>query len=546
MLNAVKNKLTNFKHFTALGLSILYGFYLLYPLTPWLRLNNYSEKPLPFFPYSDTSFYLLQIKFLIDNEGNYRNPYFYEHSDSVMSISDSYFIWVWSAFARLLSLDAIQVYILLMFITGLVTYLVIYTIFNGLKLTFAKSNLISAITTFWLLPIVAMGRPSPTQTTLWIVLLCVFRLSKHVSMRNSVFPWDIVFILSILFLFNGIYALYICTFAFLLAIFYPDFRKKYIYFIFPTSLLGAYYTTLTKFVTSIESKDLRNRLGFLDTHLPGSLRLTILTVLIGSLLVIINNFNDNVKIYSIAIFALPIAANQNVLSGKWWQPEAHYWFLMIVLIAVGSYVLFCYFLEKIRISKLYFYSKSLFVLILFFGLLQVFHNANDLKNQTEKGSRLNNEKFTILQQLKYSGIKNQVVLESSETGSVNLPEEVLLLTDTFLYWNSLGGLYESTNTEILERFACTINKEDYTYSDLTKDSRKIYIYRFLNPDMFFPKWNHLSDTVKLIERYSSPKDNILKIDHTKLVKYRVNSCDPYKYKVDWILTKEGKLLRVRM
>jgi hypothetical protein len=223
MLNTVKNKLTNFKHATAFSLSILYGFYILYPLTPWLRFNNYSEKPLPFFPYSDTSFYLLQIKSLIDNKGNYRNPYFFEHSDSVMSISDSYFIWVWSAFARLLSLNAIQIYLLLMFITGLVTYLVIYTIVNNLKLTSANSNLISAITTFWLLPIAAMGRPSPTQTTLWIVLLCIFRLSKHVSTRLGVVPWDVIFILSILFLFNGIYAIYICIFAFLLAVFYLQF-----------------------------------------------------------------------------------------------------------------------------------------------------------------------------------------------------------------------------------------------------------------------------------------------------------------------------------
>jgi hypothetical protein len=523
--------------------SIFYGCYLLFPLTPWIRFTGYTEKPIPYFPYSDTSFYLLQIKSLIENNGDYSNPYFYEHMNSPMSISDSHFIWVWSAIARILSLDAIQIYITLMFFTGIVTYLITYRILSSFKLKSLNSNLMAAATFFWLLPIAAMGRPSPTQTTLWIVLLNIYLICNHTMNSEKKIPWKIGLVLVALFLFNGIYAIYFCILAFLLAVFYSDFRKNYLTLILPISLIGSIYLSYSKLNSSPESLDLRSRLGFLETHLPGSIRLSTITVLLAIILFKIVRYRKFIKPYLLSIMSLPIAANQNLLSGKWWQPEAHYWFLMIILVAIGLYILLNYILSILKPLILFTAVKFIFLMIFIFGLSQSLISVNNLRDETLIGTKNNDGQYHLIQELNRSGIKNQVILQDSGVGSINLSEEALLLTDSYMYWHSLGSLYEASNQEILQRFACTLGNKPYSISDFSNDSRRIYIYQFLNSDMFFTKWNRLSNATGLINKYQSRKKVTLEADYDRLIEIRETACNPLIYKADWILTSEGRLVR---
>jgi len=463
-----------------------------------------------------------------------------------MSISDSYFIWLWSLIARILNFDAIQIYLLLTVVTGIATYLVTYQCFKSQKMSSLNTRILSIFTIFYLLPTSTMGRPSPTQTTIWMVLLCILKISSLVSKPSKKNLVLTILLIVCLFLFNGIYATYIAVFATLVFLNFKDFRNTYLKYLLPVFLVGTIFTIISKLSDEAGMNDLRSRLGFLNTHLPGALKLTVAATTIGLFTYKYHKDNEHLKVLALSLLALPIAANQNVITGKWWEPEAHLWCLMIILIslAIFSNIDTAVNRDKLISPKLNKILINGIILLCFLGIFRSVIAVQAIKNYTQQGVVENNKNFKIIEKIKEVSQENQVLLQKQNPKNWKLPAETLLLTDIKFYWDPMASLYEVKTKELLKRYACTLPRGEFSKQDFFEQSRQIYVYQFLNPEMYLKKWNKVHNFIGIPANFLSEEDKVLNNAYNFIISYNELSCrkQKFEYKIDWILEKNGDLV----
>ena len=466
-----------------------------------------------------------------------------------MSISDSYFIWLWSLIARIINLDAIQIYLLLTIVTGIATYLVTYQCFKSLKMNSLKTRIVTVFTIFYLLPTSTMGRPSPTQTTIWMVLLCILKISSLISNPSKKHLRLTLLLITSLFLFNGIYATYIAVFATLVFFNFKNFRNNYLKYFLPLFLVGTIFTIVTKLSDEAGMNDLRSRLGFLNTHLPGALKLTIAATTIGLLTYKYHKDNEHIKVVALSILALPVAANQNVITGKWWEPEAHLWCLMIILISLGIFSNIDRALNRNRLmsAKSNKILTNVIILLCFLGIFRSAIAVQSIRDYTQQGVTENNKKYEIIKKIKEVSKENQVLLQKQNPRNWELPAETLLLNDIKFYWDPIASLYEVRTKDLLKRFACTLPKSEFSKQDFIEQSRQIYVYQFLNPEMYLKKWNKVNDYIGTPTYFLSEEEKVLNKAYDFVISYKELRCQmqKFEYKIDYILEEDGDLVKLK-
>ena len=134
-------------------------FYTLLPFKKWLRWENLTAEPLPNIPYGDASYYIGQLREII--KGNYllNNPHILEHSQEGFSYGNSILFYFWGTLGRVLNLETLQVYLIMISINGVLLFYSMYFIYK--KYISSGLALILALSGYFFL-IGPLGRPSPT------------------------------------------------------------------------------------------------------------------------------------------------------------------------------------------------------------------------------------------------------------------------------------------------------------------------------------------------------------------------------------------------
>ena len=75
------NKKISLDYLTVIASSVVYLLYTLMPFKKWLRLNNYRYEPFPDINiYSDSIYYLGQIREVINGNYSIGNPIIFENA----------------------------------------------------------------------------------------------------------------------------------------------------------------------------------------------------------------------------------------------------------------------------------------------------------------------------------------------------------------------------------------------------------------------------------------------------------------------------------
>ena len=512
--------------------ALLYGIYLLLPLRSWIRWSNFTENPVPYFPYDDSFGYLMHIKNIIRNNGGFGNPYLYENSSGSYDIPDSYILWVWTKIGMLFSLNPIQIYLVMTFITGFVTYLVSLKICKFVGFNNLHSHVVSFLILFMSYSL-TIARPSPTSLCLWILLLGILFLSRTVydSYKYNIFKYLIVFCVMIFL--NPIYALYLAALSFIYLVFFKTIRLYFLKSIIPVEILGLGLIFLTKRGISEAEIETIKRLGSLKTHFPASAKSSVAVLILIGCILIIPKKSQMSRILMANSVALLIALNSQIISGVWWEFESHYKLIVNFIL-----ILTCAHLVTENLPKYQIRVLTLLVLLMFGNF-----SMNSLmfySSETKKYSILHEKNITLLDELSKKSHANDVFLFSRRPPESNYPEIIFLLNEGFVYWHQGAGQWSLTDEEALNRYGCTLDYSDFNREILAEDANKLYIHRFLNADGHFKKWHNLLNLFSLSNKYTSSQEIQLRKDILFLQNNETIFCK--KYKLDFVITKNSDLL----
>ncbi len=156
------------------------------------------------------------------------------------------------------------------------------------------------------------------------------------------------------------------------------------------------------------------------------------------------------------------------------------------------------------------------------------------------------KEISLFDELKRPSYKDVVVLGSSNLKNPDLLSYIPLYTDSKVYWNELIFNEKITDTEILNRFACTIPK-GYSFNKFqNEDYPRIFAHKFINAEYRYPKWNKV---MKLLgkEVFSLDAIRFEKLKQfNQLIGIYESKCTTGKflYKIDYILDQDLNLKKV--
>lgn len=460
--------------------AVLYCIYSLLPLKNWLRLENYTLEPFPNFSmHQDATLYLGQIREVIN--GNYLigNPFIFENSTEGFTYLNSSLFFIWGSIGRLLDINLIHTYLLMISINSLIL-IILLNLFYRLFMSSKIAILISLFTSIFLIG--PLGRPSPTEQLFPILMLAIILIlnqgkKTNTELKNNKIWSKLAFLFCSLILAtgNGYYSLLIFTLVVIMSIII----KKVQYFYLTTSII----CNLTYFVwtrVNFDSSDelIAARLGLHYTRIPGALFIT-LPLLLTLILTLISirffnlpknhNFQIKIKLFFSLNLALLISLNSQIFTGIAVEMESHYRIVWYVILGLILYIPTTFIFKFARDVKYYKYLDTLSVYILF--ILIVF-----LGNQFEKIQLNTSDRSFLISDIKYDrNIKSILIKKDSKFADLN--DEIILLTDKYLYWDPAGALSRINQSDIISRFACTqtriITYDEFLKSEIASPSRQI-------------------------------------------------------------------------
>ena len=510
----------------------IYGLYLLLPLKNWIRWTNFAENPLPYIPYDDSLFYLMQIKNINRNNGAFGNAYLFEKAVGSYDVPDSFAIWTWARIGNLLDLNTIQIYLIMTFFTGFFTYLVSLKICKFVGFNDLNSHSVSFLICFLILPL-RIARPSPTSLCLWLLLLGILFLSRAISNFNKSNIFRYLFIFCFMLFANPIYAIFLAALSAVYLLFFQGLRLNFLKFLMPVEIVGLGIIILTKRGNSEATVETIRRLGSLETHFPASMRSSIsLIVLVAGILIIPQVTKTN-KIFLANCVALLIVLNSQIISGIWWEFESHYYLLFVYF-----FVLVCAHLVKENLPKYQVRTLALFVLLIFGS--SCINNLFSLSEVTKKQSSSAGKDIKLVKELSKKVHINDVFLFPRRQPQSPYPEIAFVLNEGFVYWHLNAGQWSLTDKEVLSRYGCTLNYSNFSDKILMEDANSLYIHRFLNADSHFSKWYALLEFFSVSQKYVSSQKTQLKNDFIFLESSKTVFCT--KYKLDFVITENNDLL----
>lgn len=460
--------------------ALLYCLYSLLPFKNWLRLQNYTLEPFPNFSrYQDSTLYLGQIREVIN--GNYQigNPFIFENSTEGFTYLNSSLFFIWGSVGKLLDLNLVHTYLLMVSINSAMLIILLnffYRIFTNSKITILVSLFVSI---FLIGP---LGRPSPTEQLLPILMLTIIlflnqnKKTNNESKYNAIWSKIVYLLCSIILVTgNGYYSLFLFTLVVIVSVIF----KKIQYFYFATSII----CNLTYFIwtrINFDSTDelIAARLGLHYTRIPGALIITLpllLTLILTLILIRFFNLPKNqtfqikTKLFFSLNLALLISLNSQIFTGIAVEMGSHYYLVWYVVLGVFFCIPTTFILKFIKNSQYRKYlhtmnTSMLCLMIIFLG------------NQFEKIQLNMSERSILISNIKYDK-KIKSILIKKDSKFAGLDDEIILLTDKYLYWNPSGAFSRINQNDIISRFSCTqtriITYEEFLKSEIASPSRQV-------------------------------------------------------------------------
>jgi hypothetical protein len=480
--------------------------------------------------------YLNQLKIIIDSS-TYPNQIYNEfnHDNNVLSQSGS-LLQLWGSLGSFLNLQVFQLYIVMTLLTGVLTYLSL----NFLLSNFIKENRNSILLTSICYLVVikdSIGRPSPTQLTLWLVFLSLGSILRFNSSKKNYLLFVSLFAYIIIILTNPFYAIFMIFIASLIILSQrKNFDQKFLVFYSVLMLISIYYYFSLDVLDS--QREMQIRFGVLFDRLPGAFELSMtlfLLICIGMYLYL-KSKDGNYKYLNVILIASLLALNSQVFTGIVFEAESHFQLLLKINIFIFLSYISNIYINRFRVASALYIS---IVIILTFQLLFNFSNRLDPTPYSHKEKHI----ISLLQNRMY---KDSIFLIRNFKNN-DLLDYLPIYTGIDLYWNSIMATYPISDSELLSRFACTIDSK-YSFADFNRDYRVIFAHKFINEFQRYPKWNRLSNLlgIRNFDELESEIEREKAREYLFLMNEVKNQCvvQKYRYKIDFVLESDFRITKI--
>ena len=514
-------------------------FYTLLPFKKWLRWENLTAEPLPNIPYGDASYYIGQLREII--KGNYllNNPHILEHSQEGFSYGNSILFYFWGTLGRVLNLETLQVYLIMISINGVLLFYSMYFIYK--KYISSGLALILALSGYFFL-IGPLGRPSPTEQLLPILLFGISALLPKITKngnkslyfsytRKNADSYIFVVCTLILLLGHPFYGLllFICTILSWIIL-----KEKNQIIFYSSITLNICFFAYSVLLVPLDENEYGLRFGLYDSRFPGAARITLPSVLISVFLLFLlktsksrqfsskTNQRYALKVYLILVLSILFAVNSQVITGRAIPMESHFahvWDVFWPLFSIGI-VKFIIRFNNLRIS----YPRHLDKISLIVLILLIVTSATKF----DQISTYNSNNSDLLRDIR-DNKQIQTVLIKNNSPMIGLAVDIIYHTDAFLYWSGYVSASRASQQEILHRFACmqnsTISFDEYIHREADIYFNKFSNYRLQREQLikylnfigvsvkpFFYRTQLISDYATYLDSRSQCKKGILIYD----------------------------------
>lgn len=394
---------------------------------------------------SDTIYYISKIANVIIRNESFGNFFNAQKSSQIFGAGDSLYLTLFGYAGKILQLNVIQTYLIVLVISGFLTLLMIHLSLSQFTI---QIRVLIAFLLYILIYVPESYRIGPTQYSIWIVLFILLRFESKLLINSLQYIFCIILSFS-----NPLYCIFVIAFLSLQNFRNRDFIKKY-----DLNTLTKLAISLASFLISYllpKNAEQMARFGLENTRSIGA-KATVLSLFFLLLIAIflwrIGFFNE-ILYFSLVIFLLITVLNSQIVTGRAFEMESHY----SSLIQIYSIVIF---LNLIKLEKIEIKTNGIVLgsccLLIFIALVN---------NKVEY--RLSNEKFILLQsQLTEMNKQNMPNTEFKvkfntfeEVESISMTEVASILTNRYLSWSTNLRLSDMGNKELLRRFTCSFNQE---------------------------------------------------------------------------------------
>lgn len=514
-------------------------FYTLLPFNKWLRWENLTAEPLPNIPYGDASYYIGQLREII--KGNYllNNPHILEHSQEGFSYGNSILFYFWGTWGRVLNLETLQVYLIMISINGVLLFYSMYFIYK--KYISSGLALILALSGYFFL-IGPLGRPSPTEQLLPILLFGISALLPKITKngnkslyfsytRKNADSYIFVVCTLILLLGHPFYGLllFICTILSWIIL-----KEKNQIIFYSSITLNICFFAYSVLLVPLDENEYGLRFGLYDSRFPGAARITLPSVLISVFLLFLLKISKSrqfssktnqryaLKVYLTLVLSILFAVNSQVITGRAIPMESHFahvWDVFWPLFSIGI-VKFIIRFNNLRIT----YPRHLDKISLIVLILLIVTSATKF----DQISTYNSNNSELLRDIR-DNKQIQTVLIKYNSPMIGLAVDIIYHTDAFLYWSGYVSASRASQQEILHRFACmqnsTISFDEYIHREADIYFNKFSNYRLQREQLnkylnfigasvkpFFYRTQLISDYATYLDSRSQCKKGILIYD----------------------------------
>ena len=464
-------------------------FFTLLPFKKWLRWENLTAEPLPDIPYQDASYYIGQLREIIKGNYSLNNPHILEHSQDGFSYGNSILFYFWGTLGRLLNLETLQVYLIMVSINGILLFYSIYFIYK--KYITSTLALILALGAYSFL-IGPLGRPSPTEQLLPILLFGVGTLLPTItkndnksfyfaSIRKNLDTYIFVVCSVILLFGHPFYGLLLFTCSMLS---WQILKGKNQIVFYSSITLNVCFFAYTVLLAPLDENKYGLRFGLYDSRLPGAASITLPSILISVLLLFLltisksrkfiskTNQRYELKVYLTLVLSILVAVNSQVITGRAIPMASHFahvWNVFWPLFSLGI-IKFIIRFNNLRTTYPRHIDKiSLLVLIL---------SIVTTVTKFDQVSTYNSYNSDLLRDIR-DDKKISTVLIKNNSSVFSLGDDVIYHTDAFLYWSSYVSASRASQQEILHRFAC-MNNSTISFDTYIDREGEIYLNKFSN------------------------------------------------------------------
>lgn len=480
---------------------------------------------MPILNFSDSSLYLSQLKSIIDSESPFKLWYVSEHAQTAGSLAANPIYLFWGLIGRALSLELFHTYLIMISITSFLTWHAIEFLIK--KTTRIQRNLLLTTTGVAVIGVgFNLGRPSPTQLTLWLLLIGLGYASYPLQNIVKINIIGVILVIS-----NPSYAILYISYLILNFTFSSRWIIQTIWKFSPISITMLCYSL---YLSSYSSSDSKRRFGLLETHLPGALRISSFIIILILLIFCLKRFSKvdwNKNILRLLI-SLLCALNSQVITGKLFETESHLRYAINVIFLLSIYDLFSKYNDTNLKNRVFVYFSISIILL---SINNSISHKKDWRNFTTR-------EISLLKRIQQNQFLDKTFLIKQDSYQRDFYSFLPLNSKIHLYWHPDLVFFDIDSSEIIARFGCTVSNQ-YSFSDFESDKGLIYGHKYENLKQFYSKYYWISQDYP--NKFVEMEGIKLKKDYLKIIYWR-NQCQQGKYidHVDFSIT-DGEITRLR-